>query len=327
MARAIRHRHSRAALDKQEVLGATLIQTNLAATASVFSFNVVDSEESLSNFRILGLTFDLTTNTAAGGAIAFVGNSSSYAFYDILLRDVTVLCSSHADDNGNPDAQSAITIGGVNNANVSDNHSERIVVDHCTFRNGNTGSFETLRLVSCDESSVTNCKFFNVSTVSDGNFTQSIGVYAYCNGIVLRGNVARACNGLALLQQGQNIVLTGNLARNGANSSGTNFDVWIRNAQNVQVIANSFFGQSLSTAPFLNDTTGSTFDTWPSQFAHGVNIVFGSNIVNGYTNGTKSQNDASGEQSYVAVTNNVFSSVSTPISLPAVTNLFTENNP
>ncbi len=306
--------------------GATLIQTNPGISNSVFSYNVNDAG-SLSNLTIEGLTIDLNANTAAGSAVALNGNSSSYAIYDVLLKDLTVLCSSYTDDDNGPDAQAAISVGGVNDESFTDNHSERIHVDHCTFLNGNTGSKESLRLVSCDESSITNCKFYNVSTVNTNNFTASIGVYAYCNGVIVRGNVTRACNGFASLQQGQNIVLTGNQARNGANEDGTNFDVFIRNAQNVQVVGNSFFGQALSTAFFLNDTTTPFFDGWPPQFSHGANIVLGSNIVNGYTSGAKAANDASGEQSYVAVTNNVFSNVTTAISLPAVTNLYTENNP
>jgi hypothetical protein len=302
--------------------GATLVFTDSGPAASVFSYSSISAP--LINLTIEGFTIDLATHVVPGGAIAF---GHPY-LQDILLRDIHVMCSSAG-------ANAAVSIGFVDDSSFPDNHSQRVHVDHCTFSNGSTGGTETLRLVSCDESSVSNCYFDNISTVIDSNhFSQCVGIYGYCNGIAVRGNIFRACNGSIMVAQGQNVVVENNIMRNGERADDLNWDIALRNCQNVQVLSNSLQGKNNSKAIVLFDYGGPTFDSHPSQFPNSADLVIGSNLIIGYTYGIVGHVAMSGSppvtanQSNVVITNNLFIGNNNKITLPStVSPAYTHDNP
>ncbi len=251
--------------------GATLISTNASVDAAIFSYSVAASP--LTNLVIQGFTFDLASNWVSGGAIA-LGRAS---LEDVMIRDIQILGS----DSG---AAWMVALGYIYATNVTDNHSERIHVENCTFSGGITGGTEALILKSCDQLTVSNCHFYDVSTYSSGvDFSQCLGIYGYCNGVAVRGNVFRGCNGSILVQQAQNVTITANIARNGASSSGDNWDVTLRNCESVQVVGNSLQGQTDSKAVVLSDFTG--FDGGTVQFANSSGLVIESNLIIGYMYG------------------------------------------
>jgi hypothetical protein len=301
--------------------GASLVLTASGQGNAIFSF-AGGEDPPMSNLMIEGLTLDISASNIEGGAIAL--DNPYYA--DILLRDVRVLCSNYVTG-----AQSAVSIGGVNTSIVN-NHSERIHVDHCVFLDGNTGSYETLRLESCDQLTVIASSFFDVNTILGPDAaTEPIGLYAYTNGASLLANNIQACYGTAVAIQGQNIVVCGNTIRNGANTAGPNREIWISNCENVTSFGNSFSGQSTVTCMALTDFSNFESGDWPVQFSTSSYLMYQCNLIDGYdfgVSGSPAGGSVTADQADIVITNNVFYDVGDNISLQSSqTPAYTENNP
>jgi hypothetical protein len=262
----------------------------------------------LLNAAILGFAINLSGTATT--AIAILGQNHA----DITFRDLYITGSA-----GPVPGQLAV-IGGVDNTSFANNHSQRVHVDHCTFANCNVNTYESLLLVSCDESTVSGCKFYNVTTTSS-----PLGVYAYCNGVVVDANTFRACSGSILIVGGQNVMVCGNTMRNGANIN----DVVVKNFQKVQLVGNSFSGQLNSNAIELEDGSG-LLDGHPQQFPNSSDLMVGSSNFANYYVGVMVQPAGPGRtasQTNIAITNNIFSNVTTPLSTPSSVTPVFKNNP
>jgi hypothetical protein len=281
--------------------GATIL--GKTGTSAVLSFtNTTEGGTGIVNSMILGFVID-TTNMS-GGALQIKSQNNS----DIAIRDVRIKSSSSA-------ASPAIMIGYLDPSSFSNNHSARMLIDHCTLYGGTFPSTTALQLISCDESSVVNCKFYSINTTA--LFPVQVG--GYCNGVAFIGNTFHACTSSLIVTQASYVVVAGNTFRT---ASGVQ-EINLVNCQNVQVVGNSFAGQVNAMAIQLHDIAA-------SSYGNSANIIIGTNVFTNYEFGIYVEpagGSVSASQTNLVVSNNLFSNVSTSTSIPGTVGSIVHDNP
>ncbi len=269
--------------------------------------NTTQGGVGLENALIAGLTLIQNNSSSTGQGILLESQNN----YNVTIRDVEILPSSSS-------AQPCIAIGYLDTTgSFVNNHSERIHLDHCTINGGTFSSTPAVNLISCDESTMVNCKFFNIMASA----VNLVAINGYCIGVSALGNTFRKCASSIVVEQASYVVISGNSFRSESEVD----EIDLVNCQNIQIVSNSFAGQSNSNAIEMYDLSAHD-----STFGPSANIIIGSNVFTNYAYALYVQaagGSVTASQSNVVFTNNLPTNVTGAPSVPGTVGYTAHDNP